>query len=168
MNNTQKVSLHDTDIDKTNRETYLESLSEKILRLDIATLTKKILQVSLPHELHDTKIPKEQRIVEKTVLYKMLDKGITGRTGCFGEWSNGFGIRNKFYPEDGESESEVAKHMTANKISSDDVEHAFTDVNQYLEGFSFRFWANKDQWQFWFSSEPFNKRITEQAEQLTA
>ena len=143
---------------------YVRSLEEKILQLPISEETQKVLNLKLTM---DRQHPAEFKIYKKeeTFLFLILDRGvITLNPEKPGDWTNNFTI--------GES-SEEMKIFKKNNITADAVKKAFSEVNDFLEGFSFiidkcRYEIGTKE-KFWFvcySSEAHNKSMQEQFEKM--
>jgi hypothetical protein len=74
-----------------------------------------------------------------------------------GDWSKGFSLN---------MEQVTTYFISPYSISVTDIEKAFEEVNQYLEGFSFMIAHSNEEWSFWYSSDAFNKSEKKHMEDL--
>lgn len=143
---------------------YVRSLEEKISQLPLSKETQKILSLKLPK---DRQQPTEFTIYKKeeTFLFLILDRGvITLNPKKPGDWTNNFTISES---------SEEMEIFKKNKVSVDMIKKAFSEVNNFLKGFSFiidtgqyEIGKKEKYWFICYSSETYNKSMQKQVKKM--
>lgn len=163
MKTIQKIGLLSIPYKNTTRTEYIKALEANIMNLPITKTTKDILSLKLPVDIGTIDNPK--RTKEETFLFLILDRGIIMHNYKKpGAWTNNFTIS--------ESSGEM-KIFKKNKITADMIKEAFSEVNGFLDGFSFiiekcRYEIGVKE-KFWFicyNSNSFNKFQKKQIEKL--
>lgn len=163
METTEKIGLTSILYKDVTRIDYIKALENKIINLPISKTTKEILSLKL--KVNIGTVEKPTLTLQATFLFLILDRGvITLNPEKPGDWTNNFTISES---------SEEMKIFKKNNITADMIKKAFSEVNDFLEGFSFiiekcRYEIGTKE-KFWFicySSETHNKSMREQFEKI--
>ncbi len=133
-----------------SRAEYLALLEKAILELPLLPQTIKVLSIELPEGVLENEL--------KSLLYQMLDKGVRYSADKEpGDWSNDYSVWNE----------DVALGITGRySINTQDIERAFEDVNDHLDGFYFAFNTLAHAWLFTYVSPSYQKHFSEQMKEL--
>lgn len=177
----EKISLQDPGLDRTNRERYLRSLELAILKLLLKKGTRTCLLTKVPFERHDYQLPQREKHVRRSVLYRLLDKGVIWNVGKpvdkrffadteIASWSKSFNVNGTSHRVcDARSErSEMTRYFLRKNITAERLDRAFRDVNQYLDGFGFDISVYPDVWYLGFGSGAFDELMGRQMSALMA
>ena len=171
----EKISLQDPGLDRTTREQYLSSLECRILGLLLKHGTRKCLLTKVPFERHDYKLSQRQKHVRRSILYRMLDKGVVWNMGKpagerffadteIASWSKSLSVNRVSYrPRDAKKgRSEMTRYFLRKGITAERLDRAFRDVNQYLDGFSLDVDVYPEVWYLGFASHAFDDFMKKQ------
>lgn len=130
-----QISIHDTDLVKTDRTSFIESLEQKLLMAPLSGLTRKIFSLQVPYDLRNRTLPKEEWYVDKSLLYHILDNGITWNQGDVAMRGNDVTVSQAYFLD--------------RDINHSEVRNALDEIGQFTKGFHFRP-IFSEEWGFWF------------------